>query len=152
MKYNNKTFHWCLSFKHDLTKAILCWCSPEIKAMSPSHPPQPPRQGQTHHHFNGLSAQVMHGSYSSQSEAVFITNYVRQQPTHHIQALGILGPSVHSSLFCFMPSAHHKFLFLNLFECRFSVRQRYMQFFFCYKGCHLFFFFHASLSCKSIEQ
>lgn len=84
--------------------------------MSPSHLPQPPTpcQGHTHHHFTGLSAQVMHGSYSSQSEAVFITNYLRQQPTHHSQALRILGLSVHSSLFYFMPSAHHKFLFPNL--------------------------------------
>lgn len=99
MNYDSKAFHWCFTFKADLVTAILCWCLPEIKAMSPSHPPC---QGHTHHRFTGLSAQVMHGSYSSQSEAVFITNYVRQQPTHHHRDLRILGLPRHPHRFCYM--------------------------------------------------
>lgn len=107
MNYDSEAFHWCFTFKADLAIAILCWCLPEIKAMSPSHPPC---QGHTHHRFTGLSAQVMHGSHSSQSEAVFITNYVRHPPTHHRQAFTILGLLLHSPPFCREPIINSDFL------------------------------------------
>lgn len=60
----------------------------QIKAMSLLPPPATPCQGHRHHRFTGLSAQVMHGSYS---QSVFITNYGGRNQLITAETAGSLG-------------------------------------------------------------
>lgn len=58
----------------------------------------------------------------SQSEAVFITNYVRQQPTHHRQDLRILGLLLHPLRFVICPEHIMNIMFFSFRAMEMPVR------------------------------
>lgn len=93
---------------------------PEIKAMSPSHPSC---QGHTHHRFTGLSAQVMHGSYS-QSVWGSIYNKVCEAATDSSQSRPQdPSPPQHSHrLLLFTEHIMKRVRFLHLWKCKWCVK------------------------------